>query len=410
MSSDTLTIILAGGSGERLRPLTDQRTKSALPFGGKYRLIDFTLSNCLHSDLRRILVLTQYKSHSLQKHLRDGWSIFNPELSEYITTVPPQMRAGAHWYTSIADAIAQNRHLLERSGARRVVILCGEHIYRMDYAAMIDYHRQKQSQVTIAGIEPEGLSNNGFPLLELDSESRITRIRERTSGNPRAGADDSLLSMGVYVVEMPTLLQHLPEAGNGAACNGDLGMTLFAGMVDELPIHAYRFGRATGRVSIDRFWRDMNTLDGYYQTNMQLLDQYAPINIYQQDWPIRTYSGQNPPARTIPGDSGAEGLFLNSIAAGGVLIAGGGVQHSILFSRVFLDDRSIVENSILFEGVRVGKNARIRDCIIDKNVHVPDGETIGFDPDKDRQRFNVSENGIVVIGGDDQFTGQQDSS
>ena len=402
MIEKTLAIVLAGGSGPRLHPLTDQRTKSALPFGGKYRLIDFTLSNCLHSGLRKVLVLTQYKSHSLQKHLRDGWSIFMPELGEYITGVPPQMRAGDSWYTSIPNAIFQNRHLLERSGSNLAVILYGEHIYRMDYAAMIDFHRDRNAAATFACIEPDGRNFSRFGLVAAESDNRIRQIL-RHSDVDSARTTDYLHTMGIYVVGMKPLLDCLDRHQNDVKFTGDFGLDLLANLIPEYPIFAYRFGKSSGRVSVDKFWRDLDTLDGFYNSNMELLDQYTPIHIYQEDWPIRTYSGQYPPARTIPGISGSEGLFLNSIAAGGVLIAGGGVQHSILFPRVFLDDQSIVENSILFENVRVGKKARIRNCIIDKNVIVPDKENIGYDERKDRQRFAISDNGIVIVPRDYRF-------
>lgn len=403
MTEKTLAIVLAGGNGPHLRPLTDQRTKAALPFGGKYRVIDFALSNCLHSGLRKVLVLTQYKSHSLQKHLRDGWSIFIPELGEYITTVPPQMHSGESWYTSIPDAIQQNRHLLARSRAEIAVILYGEHIYRMDYAAMIDFHKQQESVATLACIEPEGRNFSTFGIVTVDRQNRVLDMK----ANSRGKESDFLLTMGVYVVAMPTLLECLAKKQRRQPSSGDFGLDILADLIPDNPVYAYRFGKAPGRVSIDKFWRDVNTLDDYYKTNMELLDQYAPINIYQEDWPIRTYSGQYPPARTIPGDSGAEGLFLNSIAAGGVLIAGGGVQHSILFPRVYLDDQSIVENSILFDNVRVGRKARIRNTIIDKNVQVPASETIGFDEKKDRQRFSISEHGIVVVPRDYRFDNRQ---
>jgi glucose-1-phosphate adenylyltransferase len=400
MTQKTLAIVLAGGNGPRLRPLTDQRTKSALPFGGKYRVIDFTLSNCLHSGLRKVLVLTQYKSHSLQKHLRDGWSIFIPELGEYITPVPPQMRADTNRYSSIPNAIYQNRHLLERSSADLAIILYGEHIYRMDYAAMIDFHRQQNSIATVACIEPKGRNFNRFSVVTVDRSHRVGKIMQNSTGDE---SGDVLATMGVYVIAMRTLLECLENKQAIENSSGDFGMDVLADLIPRYFVSAYRFGKATGRVSIDKFWRDMDTLDSFYSTNMELLDQYAPIHIYQEDWPIRTYSGQHPPARTIPGDSGSEGLFLNSIAAGGALIAGGGVQHSILFPRVYLDDQSIVENSILFENVRIGKKARLKNCIIDKNVRVPAQETIGYDDAKDRKRFPVSEQGIVIVPRDFSF-------
>ncbi len=399
MLSKTLTIVLAGGVGSRLQPLTNQRAKPAVPFGGKYRIIDFTLTNCLHSGLRRILVLTQYKSHSLQKHLRDGWSIFNPELGEYITTIPPQMRTGNNWYSGTADAIYQNLYLIERSEAEWVVVLSGDHIYRMDYAPMIEFHRQSGASATIACMEVAVKDAHQFGIMSLDDTGKVIGFEEKPqnpttiSGNP----DLALASMGIYVFSTQDLIQAVSHDHEDDSSDHDFGKNILPRMMDSQRVYGYSFGGESGRVSPDKYWRDVGTIDAFYESNMDLLEAVPPLNLYQNDWPIRTYSGQHPPARTAQGSYGSEGIFINSIVSSGSVISGGSVQESILFNNVRVNNEAIVERSLLFEGVEIGNGARIKNCIIDKNVKVPDGEEIGYDLEKDKQRFTVSPNNVVVI-------------
>lgn len=395
----TITIVLAGGAGSRLYPLTADRAKPAVPFGGKYRIIDFCLANCLHSGMRRVLVLTQYKSHSLQKHLRDGWSIFNPELGEYITAVPPQMRRGENWYRGTADAIYQNLYMLERSGAEQVLILSADHIYRMDYAAMLDAHLQLQADVTVAAMQVPVNEAHAFGVISVSEEGIIQAFNEKPASPTPLPDDDSkaLASMGIYLFSLRVLMEALERDSENEQSSHDFGKDILPALLGNKRVFAYRFGGQVGRVSADKYWRDVGTLDAYYRSNMDLLEPIPPLDLYQEDWEIRSYQMQTPPARTVPGKFGTEGIAINAIVAGGVVIAGGSVQHSILFAKVSVGNESFIEDSILLPGVRIGDNCRIRKCIIDKEVRVPDGEIIGYDSKRDRERFVISEQGVVVV-------------
>ena len=399
MHENTLTVILAGGHGSRLQPLTLERTKPAVPFGGKYRIIDFTLANCLHSGLRRILVLTQYKSHSLQKHLRDGWSLFNPELGEYITAVPPQMRTGENWYSGTADAVYQNLYMLKRSGAERVLILSGDHIYRMDYAAMLAFHDEKEAGLTVACMEVPIDQARQFGVMSVDQGGRITQFVEKPEHPQPIPEDDghALASMGIYVFSIDLLLNVLERDAEEEDSHHDFGMDIIPRLIGETGVFAYRFGGESGRVSPDRYWRDVGTLDSYYEANMDLLSALPSLDLYQSDWPIHTHQPQYPPSRNVAGLSGSEGISINSIIAGGVLIVGGCVQHSILFPNVRIDEDAVIHDSILFNNVEVGEGTQLQGCIVDKDVKIPPGEQIGFDRERDAMRFTLSEKGIVVV-------------
>lgn len=405
VTEKTLSIILAGGVGSRLHPLTADRAKPSVPFGGIYRIIDFTLSNCLHSGLRRILILTQYKSHSLHKHLRDGWSIFNPEVGDFITAVPAQMRTGEEWYAGTADAINQNRYLLERSGAEYILVLAGDHIYRMDYAEMLEEHVRRKFDVTVACMPVPMAEASSFGVIEVDDGFKIRHFVEKVAHPPSIPGhpDQALASMGVYVFSLPVLLKVLAQDHEDIASGHDFGRNILPGILESHAVGAYRFGGVEGRVTPDRYWRDVGTLDAYYQANMDLLDPIPPIDLYQKDWPIRTYHGQYPSARMVPSSSGEVGMVTNALLAGGDVIIGAKVSHSILSPDVWVESGAVVEESILFEGVRVGAGARLRHCIIDKEVHIPPDETIGCDLEHDRERFTLSEKGVVIVPKGYQF-------
>jgi glucose-1-phosphate adenylyltransferase len=398
MLDKTMSIILAGGIGSRLHPLTAERAKPAVPFGGRYRIIDFTLSNCLHSGLRRILVLTQYKSHSLQKHLRDGWSVYNPELEEYITPVGPQMRTGESWFSGTADAIYQNLYLLERSGAEYALILSGDHIYRMDYAAMLQYHYDSGAELTVACLTVDLEQAKSFGVMTVDERDRIVSFHEKPE-HPRHIPGDpahALASMGVYVFSMDFLAKLLHEDHERDSTH-DFGRDILPSIVGTHRLRAYRFGGTSGRVTADRYWRDVGTIDAYYEANMDLLEPLPAIDLYQGDWPIRTYEGQHPPARSVHSKSGREAEIVNCMLASGTVIIGATLRHVILFPNVRVEEGAMVENSLLFPGVTVGEGAHLRRCIIDKHVKVPASEKIGFDLARDAERFTVSDRGIVVI-------------
>ena len=399
MIDNTLAIILAGGAGTRLQPLTQRRAKPSVPFGGKYRIIDFSLSNCLHSGLRRILVLTQYKSHSLQKHLRDGWSIFNPELGEYVTPVPAQMRQGDKWYQGTADAIYQNSYIIERSDAEWTLILSGDHIYRMDYASMLETHKKLTADATVACMKVPLSEASKFGVVSTDQNQKIIRFTEKPD-NPEAiekQPNHALASMGIYIFSTKLLLEVLHKDSEDETSSHDFGNDILPRLINSHRVFAHYFGQTEGRVSPDNYWRDVGTIDSYYQANMDLLKSVPPLDLYQSNWSIRSYQSQTPPARAVPGEDGNEGIFINSILSGGTIISGGNVSNSVLFQNIYIDEESLVESSVVFDNVKIGKNVRIRKCIIDKGVIIPDKEIIGHNLADDKKRFTVTDNGIVVI-------------
>jgi glucose-1-phosphate adenylyltransferase len=410
MSSNTLTFIFAAERGTP-EPLTQHRCKAAVPVAGKYRVIDFTLANCLHSGLRQVLVLSQYKSHSLHKHLRDGWSLFNAELGEFITAVPPQMRYDSGWYRNAMDALRQNRYLIERSHADTVLLLDGGLVYRMDYAELIRFHRERGAGVTCALRQAGGDAADGKVRVEVGADDAITAI-EPSHVAPREpsgerGETGYASTMGVVLIDKALLLEHIDALAVATTGGMESGVDLSAQLLTPFLTGsvrasaasvAYRFGGERGRVTQDRYWSDLGSTDAYFRANMDLLKAESPLDLYQADWHILTYQGQYPPARTVPGPtSGNEGIFVNSMLAAGTVIRGGGVSHSVLYPRVQVEDGAIVDESILFEGVRIGANARVRRCICDKDVVIPPGACIGEDLRADAERFEVSDEGIVVI-------------
>jgi glucose-1-phosphate adenylyltransferase len=310
------------------------------------------------------------------------------------------MRTGESWYAGTADAIYQNLNLLEESGAQFVLILSGDHIYRMDYAALLEFHAQHDAAVTLACMEVGLDEARGFGVLSIDEEERILSFEEKPA-EPRALADNpdcALASMGIYVFNLEQLLEELRKDHSADGSSHDFGNDILPRMIEQQPLYAYRFGSHAGRVSQDRYWKDVGTLDAYYDANIALLEPIPPLDLYQPDWPIRSHQLQTPPARTVPGSDGHDGVVYNSCLSGGTVINGAVVRHSILSARVRLEHASLVEDSILFHNVTVGAGAKLKRCIVDKHIQIPAGETIGYDLERDRQRFTVTDKGVVVIG------------
>ncbi|MDQ6999229.1 MAG: glucose-1-phosphate adenylyltransferase [Mariprofundus sp.] len=403
---NTMAIVLAGGTGSRLAPLTQHRAKPAVHFGGKYRIIDFTLSNCLHSDIRRILVLTQYRSHSMHKHLRNGWNILTPEMGEFITAIPAQMKHGNHWYEGTADAVYQNIDLLRWNSAKYIIILSGDHIYRMDYAAMLKHHIEQSAEVSIACKKVPRQQASEFGVVDIDEKMNITAFTEKPE-QPVSAPDDpgqSLISMGIYIFNKKKLITRLEADRDITDSRHDFGHDIIPAWIEHGRVNAYLFDNVIGRVSSDNYWRDVGTLDAYFEANMDLLKTNPPLNLYQSDWPIRTYNAQHPPSRTGPSDTGINEQLNNVIMCSGSLIIGATIKDSILAAEVQVEAGAIIESSIIFSDVHIAEGVKLRRCIVDKHVKIPAGEQIGFDRQRDSSRFTVTESGITVIPAGYRFT------
>jgi glucose-1-phosphate adenylyltransferase len=401
MMRKVLTFIMAGGKGERLYPLTRDRTKPAVPFGGIYRIIDFTLSNCINSGLRKIYVLTQYKSASLQKHIRLGWNILPSELGQFIELLPAQQRIGDSWYLGTADAIFQNFYTVEMEQPDEVLILAGDHIYKMNYYAMIDFHRENAADLTVGVVEVEREKSSHFGVVEVDLLGRVRGFEEKPL-RPKTiphQPDKIFASMGIYVFGQAVLAGELREDAAKRNSAHDFGKDIIPQMLKKgCKIVAYNFIDENKKEA--KYWRDIGTIDAYYEANMDLVQVEPVFNLYDQDWPIRTLQEQSPPAKTV--FSGEEvtsrvGLVLDSLVAGGCIISGGRCQRSVLSPNVRVNSYSQVYDSILMEDVNVGRYAKIKRAIIDKGVEIPQGTVIGYDPEQDRKRFVVTESGIVVV-------------
>ncbi|MDP2939887.1 MAG: glucose-1-phosphate adenylyltransferase [Candidatus Omnitrophota bacterium] len=394
-----LTFLLAGGKGERLLPLTRDRAKPAVPFGGIYRIIDFTLSNCINSGIRRIHVLIQYKSISLQRHLRNGWNIFNSELGEFIDVMPAQQRIGSDWYRGTADAIYQNFYTIEQENPHEILILAGDHIYKMNYYQMIDFHREIDADLTVACVPyPKELSSE-LGVVEVNKELRVLGFQEKPT-EPKTLPDDKekiFASMGIYVFKRDILEAELKQDSQKES-EHDFGKNIIPQMIkNSKKIFVYNF---VDEKIKPKYWRDIGTRDGYYKANMDLIAPEPEFNLYDKNWPIRTYQEQFPPAKTIySGEeiAGCVGLILNSLISVGCVIKGGKVLRSILSPNVYIDSYAEVSDSILMEGVVVGRRAKIKNSIIDKDVIIPDNTVIGYDLEEDKTRFSTTTNGIVLV-------------
>jgi len=400
---DVLAVILAGGKGSRLEPLTRDRAKPAVPFGGAYRIIDFTLSNCLNSGVRKNLVLTQYKAMSLDRHINLGWqSYLCRELGEFIDVVPPQQRIDEHWYQGTADAVYQNIYTIEKERPKYVVILAGDHIYKMNYATLVNRHIETNADVTIATLRVAvDVAARQFGVVETDSECRVSGFEEKPE-NPKPIPSDTshaLASMGVYVFTARFLFEQLCLDATRHGSQHDFGHDLIPSVINTHRVFAFPFTDENRKK--EAYWRDVGTLDAYYDANMDLISVDPQLNMYDGEWPIRTYQPNLPPPKFVFAEQGPlarRGQALDSIICQGCIVSGGQLERSIVGPDSRINSYSQVQDSILFEGVDVGRYTKIRRAIIDKGVHIPAGIEIGYDHDLDRSRgFVVTEHGVTVI-------------
>ena len=401
MLEDTLVIVLAGGVGERLYPLTKDRAKPAVYFGGPYRIIDFPLSNCINSGLRRIFIATQYKSLSLNRHIRQGWSVVSEELGEFIEILPPQKRVSDNWYLGTADAVYQNLYSIQRENPRHVIILSGDHVYKMDYARMLQQHIERGASATLATLEVPLGDAHRFGILTVDDTDRIVGFHEKPSQpTPMPGStDQALASMGVYIFETDALVEALEDDARQDSQH-DFGKNVIPTMFPKLPVYSYSFYDENQKAA--KYWRDIGTLDAYYEASMDLCQVNPEFNLYDPAWPLRTYMPQAPPAKFVFNDDDRRGMALDSIISTGCIVSGSRIVGSVLCPNVRVHSYCTIENSILMPGVRVGRHSKIRNAIIDRDVLVPRGALIGYHPDEDRRRHTVSEGGVVVVTVDEE--------
>jgi len=391
-------MLLAGGQGERLYPLTKDRAKPAVPFGGIYRIIDFTLSNCVNSGLRKICVLTQYKSYSLDRHLRIGWNIFNNELGEFIENIPPQKRISDMWYQGTADAVYQNIYVLERERPEKVLILAGDHIYKMDYRELIEFHDEKKADITVPCIEVPIKDASRFGVIGIDNNQMIVAFDEKPA-NPKptpSNPEMVLVSMGIYLFNTEVLVKSVIVDAKKDTVH-DFGRSIIPSLINKDRVFAFMFNDKNNKTI--KYWRDIGTLDAYWEANMDLVQIDPIFNLYDRGWPIRTYHEQLPPAKTVFSESfpgGRCGRVLNSLVSNGCIISGAHVERSVLSPDVRIDNYSEICDSILMEGVNIGKNVKIRKAIIDKSVSIPDGKSIGYNLEEDAKQLAVTEKGIVI--------------
>ncbi len=401
-TQNTIVMLLAGGQGERLYPLTRDRAKPSVPIGGVYRIIDFALSNCINSGMRRILVLTQYKSFSLQRHIQAAWELFNPVMGEYIDVIPPQQRNVQRWYQGTADAIFQNIYMLEQEKPAHVVILSGDHIYKMDYSKMLDFHVQNQADLTISCTKVPRAEAFRFGVAGTDATGRINRFVEKPKDPPGIPGDEenSYSSMGVYIFSTEMLVRRTIEDVK-TDTEHDFGKNIIPRMVKGGDrVFAYPFvdeNRSPGRSKDEVYWRDIGTIESYYDANMDLVSVSPQFNLYDEHWPIHRRSQPGPTARTLSHGPGRVPMVVDSLLSTGAIVSGARVERSILGPRSFIHSFASVEDSILFDDVEVGRNCKIKRAIIDKHVKIPANTQIGYDLELDRQRFTVSPEGIVVV-------------
>ncbi len=396
---NVLAILLAGGAGERLSPLTLNTAKPAVPFGGIYRIIDFTLSNCINSDIRRILVLTQYKALDLIRHIRDGWTILSPELGEYIEVLPPMKRIHEDWYLGTADACFQNIQTIAVEAPEHCLILAGDHIYKMNYRSLLDFHLETGALATIGVLRRRRTeAARQFGVMQVDTENRVIGFEEKPADPKPIPGDDEhcMASMGIYVFSARFLFEELCKDATRRGSRHDFGGDIIPSILHTGKVFAYPFQDENRKK--DLYWRDVGTLDAYYEANLDLVSVDPELNMYDSEWPIRTYQPNLPPPKFVFAEERRRGYALDSIVCPGTIVSGGRVERSILGPQVRINSFAQVEDSILFAGVNIGRHARVRRAIIDKAVHIPAGVEIGFDAKLDLARgFTVTDSGVTVI-------------
>ena len=399
LTRQTLALVLAGGRGSRLHELTDWRAKPEVPFGGKFRLIDFPLSNCVNSGIRRIGVLTQYKAHSLIRHLLNGWSSLQQgELGEFVDILPASQRTGSNWYAGTADAIYQNLDIIRSYQPEYVLILSGDHVYKMDYGAMLAFHAEREADMTVACLEvPVTEAAGQFGVMAVKPDWRVTQFEEKPA-RPAPLPDkpnQALASMGVYIFNTRFLFEQLHKDADDGASAHDFGHDIIPSVIEHNRVFAYPFRDADGQRA---YWRDVGTLDAFWQANMELISVSPELNIYDRNWPILTYQEQLPPAKFVFDDEYRRGMAVDTMVSGGCIISGAKLRHSLLFSGVKINSHSYVEDSVILPDVEVGRYCRIRRAIIDQGCQIPHDTVIGENPEHDKQRgFRITDNGIVLV-------------
>ncbi len=397
LTASTVAIVLAGGKGSRLKGLTEWRTKPAVPFGGKFRIIDFPLSNCINSGIRRILVVTQYKSHSLQRHLQRGWNFLSGQFGEFLEVLSAQQRTGDNWYAGTADAIYQNLDILRDHNPDYVVILAGDHVYKMDYGKMLAAHVANNADITVGCIPVPREDAKAFGVMDIDEHDRIIEFTEKPENpKPMAGfPEKSLASMGIYIFSSRFLRQCLIEDQANPGSERDFGKNIIPDSIHRANVFSFRFMNAN--TGAPQYWRDIGTIDAYWLANLDLASLDPDLNLYDTKWPIWTHQEQLPPAKFTFDIDGRRGQALDTLVSGGCLTTGSTLRNSILFSNVRVHSYSLVENSVLLPDVTVHRHCQLDRCIIDKGTIIPEGTIIGKDPVADAKRYYVSENGIVLV-------------
>jgi len=396
LTRETLALVLAGGRGERLQQLTEWRAKPAVPFGGNFRIIDFTLSNCINSGVRRIGVLTQYKAHSLIRHVQRGWSFLRAEMDEYVELLPAQQWGGPRWYDGTADAVFQNLHIVRRHAPEFVLILAGDHVYKMDYGPMIAHHLETAADVTVGCVTVPLAQASALGVLTTDAEWRVTDFQEKPErpAPHRGDPDKALASMGIYVFNREFLTETLLADADDESSSHDFGRDILPAAVENNRVFAYPFADHSGG---EGYWRDVGTVDAFWQANLEFTRVIPPLNLYDRSWRIWTYQEQLPPAKFVFDDEDRRGAAIDSLVSSGCIVSGSTVRRSLLFSDVVIENRCVVEDAVILPSAHIGRGCRIRRAVIDKRTVLPPGTVVGEDPERDRERFHVTPDGVTLV-------------